>query len=242
MTEEIQRYTFGFAPTEGEFGWFPCKFGEAVKATDHFAAMSRAEAERDALKAQVERQDEIFKARAAAPAPSQPHPWHNYMKEHGAEEYAAQNIYQEGSGTIHAPQCAPAHASIAVPSATAGQSTMRELKQETAQGRKRGVMTLIQAACEGNLAEVNRLIAAGADAKAVDRYGTTALMYAAAFGYSDCIASLLPYSDVTSVDSYDMTALMYAETEDYMECIALLEAAERKEAVNDRNLRNSSCR
>jgi hypothetical protein len=31
-------------------------------------------------------------ARAAAPAPSQPHPWHSYMQEHGAEEYAVQNI------------------------------------------------------------------------------------------------------------------------------------------------------
>jgi hypothetical protein len=35
-------------------------------------------------------------------------PWHSYMEEHGAEEYAAQNIYQEGSGPIHAPECAPA--------------------------------------------------------------------------------------------------------------------------------------
>lgn len=66
--------------------------------------------------------------------------------------------------------------------------------------KKRGPLeaALIGAAYDGDAEAVRAALAAGADAKARcdSRLRRTPLMWAASFGHRDCVAALLPLSDV----------------------------------------------
>ena len=72
---------------------------------------------------------------------------------------------------------------------------------------------LMSAVNKNDVDLVKRLLANGADAKATNYYGRTALMLAAQYGYDELVELLLPKSDAkatTNGNYYGMTALMYA--------------------------------
>ncbi len=84
---------------------------------------------------------------------------------------------------------------------------------------------LIDAAIEGNLAEVERLIDAGADVNFQDELGKTALMCAALKGHTDICKLLLEHkAEVDMKDEYGQTALMWAEREIHTETANFLKS------------------
>src|ERR1700722_9285222 len=70
---------------------------------------------------------------------------------------------------------------------------------------------LIQAVCNGNKTKIKALIQAGADVHACDSDKRTALMWAAACGYSDIVQTLIEIgSDLNARDKDDRTPLILA--------------------------------
>ena len=60
------------------------------------------------------------------------------------------------------------------------------------------------------------------DARFKDKYGWTALMWAAAYGQAPCVSLLLPVSDLLAKDHRGFTALMYAAIYGQTSCVSLL--------------------
>ena len=80
-----------------------------------------------------------------------------------------------------------------------------------------------QAALDGDVKQVKRLVDAGTDANALDQEGHTALMFAAFNGHTDIVLLLLDEGAV--VDRRDFlgrTALLYASTGQFPETVKLL--------------------
>ena len=69
---------------------------------------------------------------------------------------------------------------------------------------------------------IRDLLACGADAKAVDKNGQTALMLAAHHGELACLELLLPCSDAEQVRSYEKTALFMAVRQGNTDCARVL--------------------
>ena len=69
---------------------------------------------------------------------------------------------------------------------------------------------LMKAVSGNDMDLVKRLLANGADAKATNKYGETALMYAAKSQNEKSVELLLPNSDVKVTNQLGKTALMYA--------------------------------
>jgi hypothetical protein len=105
---------------------------------------------------------------------------------------------------------------------------------------KLGVTALMRASAAGDVAEIQRQLATGADSSAQDCSGWTALMYATLPIKSEAIALLLRAgSDVNAISRMDQTALMAASltfsgTEEKVEL--LLAAGARKDARDARNM------
>ena len=82
---------------------------------------------------------------------------------------------------------------------------------------------LLQAARDGDLAEVERLLEAGADVNLQGDYGGTALMAAAARGYTEMAELLISAgADVNLQSDYGWTALMVASKYGYTEIVEML--------------------
>ena len=75
---------------------------------------------------------------------------------------------------------------------------------------------------EGHTEIVKRLIAKGADAKAVDNLGETALHRAAAWGHLDVVRELIPISDVNAENIGGITPIMWAMKGRHIDVIAEL--------------------
>lgn len=90
-------------------------------------------------------------------------------------------------------------------------------------------MKIYEAAENGNLEELQKLISAGADIEERDEVGWTALHCAAFFGHSECLKELIKAgADINSLTIKGrQTALEKAEYKDETECIAILEQAQR---------------
>ena len=85
---------------------------------------------------------------------------------------------------------------------------------------------LVRAAEYEDIAEVRRLIAAGADVNAKNNYGETALMWAARNNDTDMAELLLAAgADVSATDHYGWTALKWAEWKEADDIAELLKAA-----------------
>ena len=79
---------------------------------------------------------------------------------------------------------------------------------------------LIQA---GDLAEVERLLEAGADVNSQNNDGRTTLLLASDWGHSKIVELLLSAgADVNLQNDWDWTALMYASDRDHTEIVELL--------------------
>ena len=70
---------------------------------------------------------------------------------------------------------------------------------------------------------VKHLLANGADAKATNYYGMTALMYAALGANEESVKLLLPKSDAKATDNYGLTALDYAKSRGNNQIVQLLQ-------------------
>ena len=86
-------------------------------------------------------------------------------------------------------------------------------------------------ACEGNAKSVELLLPKS-DVKATTKYGWSALMYAAYYGYDKVIELLIPKSDVKATDMDGYSALMYAALHDYSKSVELLLPFSDVKAVN----------
>lgn len=87
-------------------------------------------------------------------------------------------------------------------------------------------MKIYEAAENGNLEELNKLISAGADIEERDRMGFTALHNAAFWGYTECLKELIK-AGADILTRGGKTALELAEDEGETECIAILKQAQR---------------
>lgn len=83
---------------------------------------------------------------------------------------------------------------------------------------------LFDAAKQGAADQVASLLAEGADAKAADFGGVTALMFATLKDQPACVRVLLPSSDPKAVDGERCSALIYACQHMRLECAKLLAA------------------
>jgi len=72
------------------------------------------------------------------------------------------------------------------------------------------VTPLMRATSNNDVDLVKQLLANGADAKAANSNGITALMIAAEYGTTQMVEILLPKSDAKAKEKYGNTALMYA--------------------------------
>lgn len=90
-------------------------------------------------------------------------------------------------------------------------------------------MKIYDAAEDGNLEELKKLISAGADIEERDNLGFTALHNAAFYGHSECLKELIKAgADIKSLTRGGTTALEEAEDEGETECITILEQAQRE--------------
>lgn len=87
-------------------------------------------------------------------------------------------------------------------------------------------MKIYGAAENGNLEELQKLIAAGADIEERDNVGCTALHNAAFWGYTECLKELIK-AGADILTRGGKTALELAEDEGETECIAILKQAQR---------------
>jgi ankyrin repeat protein len=95
----------------------------------------------------------------------------------------------------------------------------------SAQERQLRGERLLRAASRGDTREAARLLAAGADPRAVDERGKTALMLSAEAQSLECLRLLLPVSDAGAVDETGRSALsLVAQTkgEAALACVAFL--------------------
>ena len=90
-------------------------------------------------------------------------------------------------------------------------------------GASSGETPLIKAVKSNNVNLVKRLLEIGVDAKATDRYGASALMWAAMNGNPKSVELLLPLSDVQATNNYGYTALDYAKSSGYSQIVRLLQ-------------------
>lgn len=74
----------------------------------------------------------------------------------------------------------------------------------------------------GNMPQVERLLAAGADPKRASWRGSTALICAAANGFPEAAKLLIPLSDPLAADDEGGTALHYAAKHGHAHCAKLL--------------------
>jgi ankyrin repeat protein len=84
-------------------------------------------------------------------------------------------------------------------------------------------MDIVTLANEGDLEGVKRLLDNGADVNLRDNYDSTALMWAAYFGYTAIVKLLLDNgADITMQDNYGDTALLMADGQGHTELVELL--------------------
>ena len=82
---------------------------------------------------------------------------------------------------------------------------------------------LLEVCEQGNLEEIERLLAQGADVNAKDNGGWTALMWVASYGHTETAEMLIDNgADVNAIDNYGRTALIIATSYGYTEIIDLL--------------------
>ena len=87
-------------------------------------------------------------------------------------------------------------------------------------------MNIIEAAENGNLEELKKLIKSGADVNAKNEYGNTALIYAAWNGHTDCLSALIVAgADVNAKNNDGYTALTLAARDGQTDCVAVLISA-----------------
>lgn len=87
-------------------------------------------------------------------------------------------------------------------------------------------MTIFEAAENGKLKELKKLISDGADVNAKNEYGNTALIYAACCGHNDCLSALIVAgADVNAKNDDGNTALTLAAGNGHKDCVAALIAA-----------------
>ena len=85
---------------------------------------------------------------------------------------------------------------------------------------------LCQSAFEGDLAEVRRMLASGADPNASDKINSTALMTAATKGHAEIVKTLIAAgANPNASDKTGYTALMGAATKGHAEVVKILIAA-----------------
>ena len=84
---------------------------------------------------------------------------------------------------------------------------------------------LFSAARDGDAGAVARLLAGGANARALGPLGSTALMVATLKDHPRCVEALLPFSDAKAVDEEGATALIYAAQHMRLDCAKALVAA-----------------
>ena len=90
--------------------------------------------------------------------------------------------------------------------------------------------SLHNAAKNGDIEQVKKLIAQGADVNAKGRHGLMALTIASEKGHVDVVKALLSKgADVNVKDSSGQTALLYAFEDSHREIVQLLEKAGAKE-------------
>ena len=78
------------------------------------------------------------------------------------------------------------------------------------------------AAIINNVDLVKSLLESGVDAKGTDKWGETALMDAAGYGYDKLVELLLPYSDVQATDNDGASALIKAAENGYAKSVEVL--------------------
>jgi ankyrin repeat protein len=83
---------------------------------------------------------------------------------------------------------------------------------------------LIQAAILGDAGLCSRLVARGADAKAADEGGFTALMWAARYGHAAAAQALLGASDLSALDERGLNALDIAKGSGSIQVARLIES------------------
>ena len=92
---------------------------------------------------------------------------------------------------------------------------------------------LIAAARDGRADGVKALLEGpeGANARAHDEHGRTALIHAAVRGHAECVKLLLARSFVPKLDEYRLSALHWAATGGHAECVRLLIPRSRPNAT-----------
>ncbi len=89
-------------------------------------------------------------------------------------------------------------------------------------GNAEGI-SIHKAALDGNSGDIDRILAAGANADSADANGRTPLMYAAFNGYMGIMEKLIMHGAfVNRCDSFGRTALMYASSGPFPEAVRLL--------------------
>ncbi len=102
-----------------------------------------------------------------------------------------------------------------------------------------GYTPLIQAACKGDVAGVQKALAAGADVNWKMQWGLTALMWAADQGHAPVVEILIAHGADVNAESEDgMTALMFAAKEGRTQVARIL--LSHKADRNRRNLAGES--